>query len=190
MDMSHALGLDISTSIIGWSIMPIDAKLGDIPTRMDHIDLRKITSCFWDKVDRANVEINGLLTIFSDQETPITALYIEDPVKRFKSGGSSADTIGLLAKFNCMVSYFARQRLKFHPVYIDASHARRGLGIKLLSKKNAGGKNQKEQTFQQLSETVFKEVKWPLNRNGKLQPYCYDRVDSYVICMAGVLGVV
>jgi len=186
--MDCALGLDISTSIIGWSVMPLTAKLGDQPKLMDHIDLRKVKGGFWDKVDTVQRSVNDLFNDLHQRGISIEKLYIEDPVKRFKSGGSSADTIGLLAKFNCMVSYFARQRLGYDPVYLDASHARRTLGIKLTSKAKSGGANQKEQTFRQLAETVFRDVVWPVNRNDNMQPYCYDRVDSYVIVMAGVLG--
>ncbi len=185
----HALGLDISTSIIGWSVLPLDAKLGDLPLRMDHIDLRKVKGGYWDKVDTTKLQVDILLARLASEDIDVKQLFVEDPVKRFKSGGSSADTIGLLAKFNCMVSYFARQRLGIDPIYLDATVARRGLGIELTSKKKSNGMNQKEQTFRQLSETVFKGMMWPLNRNDNLQPYCYDRVDSYVICMAGVVGV-
>ena len=186
--MECALGLDISTSIIGWSVMPLTAKLGDKPKLMDHIDLRKVKGGFWDKVDTVQRSVNDLFNSLHTQGISIERLYVEDPVKRFKSGGSSADTIGLLAKFNCMVSYFARQRLGYDPVYLDASHARRHLGIKLTSKKKANGASQKEQTFRQLSETVFKDEVWSLNRNGKIQPWNYDRCDAYVIAMAGCLG--
>lgn len=189
--MDLALALDISTNIIGWCVLSTGAKAGSLPLNMGHIDIRKVSGGFWEKADIAKKMLYDVIDdIESNYDACITKLFIEDPVKRFRSGSSSANTIALLAKFNCLVSYFARIRLNLEPAYIGATDARKSLGIKLVSKNKAGGLSQKQQTFQQLSETVFKNTVWPVNMRGNIQPYCYDEVDAYVICMAGVCGAV
>lgn len=182
------LALDVSTSIIGWSILYLDSQIGDPPITMGHIDLRKIKTGFWGKVDEAKLLLEAVIDVSLAGEHNCVRICIENPVKRFRRGMSSAHTIALLAKFNVLISYFVRQRLGLDPFYIDASEARRALGIKLVSKAKAGGKNEKEQTFEQLSETVFHDVSWPMTKKGNIQAFCYDRVDAYVIGLAGALG--
>lgn len=185
--MDVALGLDVSTSIVGWSIIPLDAKLGDKPLEKGHVDLRKVKG-FWNKVDVVRTWMEDHHVGMTDVGLVVKRVFIEDPVKKFRRGMSSASTISLLAKFNALVSCFARDELGIDPLYIGATAARKHIGMKLVSKKKANGMNEKKQTFSQLNETVFKDEDWPLNRNGKVQPYCYDAVDSYVICMAGIQG--
>lgn len=180
------LGLDVSTSIIGWCVISSTAKIGDLHTEWGHIDLTKI-KFFWDKVDRSKNAISNIVDDLYDKGIKISSLYIEDPVKRFRSGASSAHTIALLAKFNCLISYFARQKLSIDPVYLDATAARLSLGINLVSKKKSGGKNQKQQSFDYLSSTVFKNYNWPITRTGRIQAYCYDQMDSYVIALSGAI---
>jgi len=155
---------------------------------MGYIDLRKVKSGFWGKVDITKESLKALKYDIDLYNFSITKLAIEDPVKKFRRGMSSANTIALLAKFNIMVSYFARELFLIDPIYIDATAARKAIGIPLLSKKKAGGKNQKEQTFEYLSNSVFKHEVWELNRNKKVQPYCLDKVDAYVIAEACNLG--
>lgn len=183
------LGLDISTSIIGWTLLQAGATTCDergsprydAPEKMSHIDLRKCKS-FWETVDRARVEIEKIF-----QENAVTQVFIEDPVQKFRKGKSSAHTISLLNKFNALCSYFARQASGIDPIHIGATSARKLCNIPIASKKKANGRSAKEQTFDFLRTNVFKETDWPLTRNGNLQAYCWDEVDSYVIALAGTM---
>lgn len=183
------LGLDVSTSIVGWTALAVDAPPGSRPLEgmWGHIDLRKVEG-FWAKSDRAQSEVRSVVSTLGTMGHRITEVAIECPVKKFTRGKSTAGTIVLLARFNALVSHFSREVTGLDPSYIDVTVARKSLGVKLLSRKKSGGKGQKEQTFEFLGETVFKDEAWDLNRNGNIQPWCYDRVDSYVIAMAAVLG--
>ncbi len=187
--MEVAFALDISTSIIGWSI--VDASFNNVislslPIDMGFIDLRKYDG-FWTKVDKAEASLQQVILNIQKLHK-ITFLFIEDPLERFRRGSSSAHVISLLSKFNAIISRHARSLLKFDPVYIGATTARKTIGISLLSKKKSGGIDQKLQTFNQLNLTVFKTFDWPKNKNGNIQPYCFDQVDAFVICCAGLLN--
>jgi hypothetical protein len=183
----RVLALDISTAIIGWAcVEPGDDPLGvNLSTlRMGHVDLRKLTG-MWTKLDAAEKELAAVIESFGSS---IDAVYVEDPVERFRTGLSSAHTIATLARFNVLVSAWLRRVLELDPRYIDATQARRAIGVPLLSKKKANGLNQKEQTFRYLCDTVFKGVEWSRNRTGKIQPWCYDECDAFVISVAGTKG--
>lgn len=178
------LGLDISTSIIGYTVLEMGAKPYDQPVEMGHIDLRKCKNGFWDKVDTAQVAIENVVA--SHQ---VKKIFIENPLQKFRRGLSSAHTISLLSKFNALCSYFARQASGLDPEYIDATQARKQCGIPIKSRKKSGGKTAKEQTFDFLCTNVFENKDWPRTKKKNLQAYCWDQVDSYVIALAGAVGV-
>lgn len=189
--MDVALGLDISTAVIGWSIVQavqlVQSSTYTKPLSMGHIDLTKVKSGFWGKVDHAEQSINSIVYNIQKQHK-ITVVYVEDPLKKFRKGSSSAHTISLLLKFNAIISNITRKSLNIEPLYIDATAARKSIGVVLQSKKNANGKDQKQQTFEHLCNTVFINHDWPRNRNGTIYGWCLDEVDAYVICLAGCIG--
>ena len=185
--MEVVLGLDVSTSVIGWSIVSADANIGDQPLDMGHIKLAQIKD-FWEKVDYTKKAIEDLVDDLFQQGYDIKLFAVEDAVKKFQRGKSTAHTIALLSKFNVIVSYFGRQELDMDPLYIDCSQARKLLGVTLLSRKKADGKSQKQQTFDHLDKTVFESKTWPMTKHGNIYAYCYDEVDAYVVAMAGALS--
>lgn len=188
--MDVVFALDVSTSVIGWSILPSQSIVPFQqlkPLGRGHVDLRKNDGGFWSKVDQMERELAVVITEIQKSYV-IVKLFIEDPVERFRNGLSSAHTISLLSRFNALTSRHVRNILKIDPLYIDATAARKAIGVPLLSKKKSGGIDQKEQTFSFLSQGVFLNEDWPRNRNNKIQPWCYDEVDAFVICLAGCLG--
>lgn len=185
--MDTVLAFDISTSIIGWALVKPKSTLADYPIERGNIDLRKVKGGFWDKVSQTREEIKLLNDRFKTKYD-IKGIYIEDPLKKFARGKSSAGTISLLARFNAIVSFFVLETFSIQPLYIDATFARKKIGVPLLSRKKSGGLSQKEQTFSFLCLGVFKNEIWPTNKNGRIQPWCYDEVDAFVIAIAGCLG--
>jgi hypothetical protein len=188
--MDVILGLDVSSSVIGWSIIENITHAAPFmkPIMWGHIDLRNEKGGFWAKVDVMEHEMSRVISSIHYGGHSITKLMIEDPVEKFKRGSSSAHTIALLARFNALVSQHVRRETGLLPLYVDATAARRAIGVPLLSKKKSGGIDHKQQTFTFLCETVFSGVVWPLNRAGNIEIWNFDRVDSYVICLAGCLG--
>lgn len=181
------LGLDISTAIIGWTILK-DGELVDI----GHIDLRKLPRNIWVKAKYAKTELEAMCL-----GRDIDHLVIEDPVAKFTKGKSSAHTIMLLASFNALCSWFMIEGTGITPTYIAANHARTVLGLdikknnKKLRKQGIVYPDSKLQTFELLRNVgPFEGKVWPVkprSKVGNLQDYCYDEMDSYVVARAGYL---
>jgi len=168
--MSHILGLDVSTSIIGYTVLDQDLNV----VEMEHIDLRKIKD-LWDKADFARKTLHDVIEKYKDK---IHNVYIEESLQVFRSGFSSAHTLSTLSKFNGLVFYFVRECTNKKPQYISATSARKTCGIKIKK-----GEKAKLQTFDWVTKEL--NVEWPLTKKGNIQQYCYDRSDSYVIARAG-----
>jgi hypothetical protein len=176
-------GLDISTSITGYTIMDLKGNL----VELGHIDLKKIKG-IWKKVDEMKEFICHLNKTYK-----ITNVFIEEPLSKFSRGKSSSGTISLLMRFNGIISYLIHQEMDIDPIYYPPSRARKICEIKMLSKaaaKKQGEKwkPQKEQAFDQMnSRDPFIDYEWPKKRTGRLKDYCYDQMDSYVIARAGFI---
>ena len=165
------LGLDISTSITGWSI--VDMHSGVLIDK-GHVDLRKIKG-IWLKVDAMKAGLKNIA-----QKYQIKHVYVEESLQRYRSGMSSASTISLLAKFNGLVSYLARELIGVDPVYIASTSARKLNGIKIVRK---DPRDAKTQTFEWVSKHL--NAVWPMTRYGNVQQYCYDQADAFVVARAG-----
>ena len=98
------LGLDISTSCTGWSIINPQGIIVDI----GYIDLSKEKSIF----KKAKKVKDELFNIFETNK--IEAVFIEENLQSFRSGFSSAATISTLAKFNGIVSFICFEKLLKH----------------------------------------------------------------------------
>lgn len=166
------LGLDVSTSIVGYCILD-----GEEIVKMDHIDFKKCED-FWEKVDHVKVEVEKIIDEFKPEK-----VMIEESLMGFSSGLSSAGTLFTLAKFNALVSFFVRSKTCKTPDYIAANAARRGVGVKLFQKKKCG-KSHKEQAFEWAVAGPLSGVEFPLGRTGKFKPFVFDRVDAFIIALA------
>ena len=166
--MNYILGLDVSTSIVGYTVLNNDQVVIEI----DHIDLRKIKD-LWEKADFVRNRLKDIIAKHN-----IKRVYIEESLQVFRSGFSSAHTLSTLSKFNGLVFYFTRECTGIKPTYVSASSARKLCGIKIKK-----GMKAKLQAFEWVTQELGLE--WPITRNGNIQQYCYDRSDSYVIARAG-----
>ena len=177
------LGIDISTSITGFSIVG-DQKL----LHYGSVDLRKHD----DLVDKANFLKEHLEDYFEayqlDNDSgwggsrfPITNIYIEQPLHMFMKGKSSASTLSKLMRFNGIVSYIVYELFEIKPQYIAATTARKQCGIKVKR-----GEKAKEVVLEHLltNESAFK-IEY--TRFGNPKPESYDRADAIVIAKAGAI---
>ena len=89
------LGLDISTSITGYTVLDYEGKI----LACDHVDLRKEKN-FFKKVEMVYDCLETL-----DDTYEIDQVYIEQSLQSFRSGFSSAQTLSLLSKINGIVSW-------------------------------------------------------------------------------------
>lgn len=168
------LGLDISTSITGYTILD---RTGCI-LACEHIDLRKEKN-FFKKIQIINFHLEDIAETYE-----IERVYIEQSLQSFRSGFSSAQTLSLLSKINGIVSWLCYNLFygAGEPNYLAATSARKLCGIKVPK-----GQKAKAVSLQFVIDNVpgF-EVEY--TRHGNPRPGYADRSDSYVIARAGWLS--
>ena len=162
------LGLDISTSITGYTVLDYEGNI----LACDHIDLRKEKDFF-----RKIQIVNSQLELISN-EYEIKQVYIEQSLQSFRSGFSSAQTLSLLSKINGIISWLC-YNLFGEPKYLAATSARKLCGIKVPR-----GQKAKAVSLQFVVDNVTGfEVQY--TRHGNPKAGYADRSDSYVIARAG-----
>jgi len=100
------LGLDISTSITGYTLLD-----GDKIILNGAWDTRKYKD-FFEKVVHVKA---GLEQIHKQYRKQIGAVYIEQSLQSFRSGFSSAKTLSTLSRFNGIVSWIVFDKYKIKP---------------------------------------------------------------------------
>jgi hypothetical protein len=168
------IGLDISTSITGWTILNLDD--GSVED-MGHIDLRKLKN-LWHKTDISILALKELSDRYSIQH-----IFVEESLQVFRSGMSSSKTLSTLSKFNGLLSYSIRNLTDKEPIFLSANSARKTCGIQI--RRGPGQLPAKKQAFKWVTEKLQKD--WPVTKKGNIQQYCYDQADSFVIATAGWL---
>lgn len=165
------LGLDISTSITGYTILD-----GQTVVKCGMLDLRnKKYTDFLDKSQAAK----ELLTDIKKQYN-ITNIFIEETLNVL-SGKSSAHVIMTLNRFNGILSWMCYEIIGVKPQYISSRQARKTVGITIP--KGADAK-QTVINFLLANEPQFKV---DYSKFGNLVQGTADRADSLVIAKAGYL---
>ena len=166
------LGLDVSTSITGITILEKDGTL----VYNDSRDTRKYKS-FFEKVDYVEKKIIHLSKLYGGFER----VFIEESLQTFRSGFSSAKTLSTLARFNGVVSWLVYRVLKTEPLYLAATSARKLCGIKVPR-----GTKAKQVVIQHILDNV-PEIQIEYTKQNNIKPHCYDKADSWVIAKAGLI---
>ncbi|HAI44915.1 MAG TPA: hypothetical protein DCM40_45970 [Maribacter sp.] len=163
------LGLDVSTSITGATVVDSDGKI----VYNEAWDLRKYKD-FFQKAEVVKGKIWELEDTFLIKE-----IYIEQSLQSFRSGFSSAKTLSTLSRFNGVVSWLCYDILKTAPEYIAATSARKKVGITVPK-----GTKAKECVIKHVIDNV-PDVAITYTKFDNVKPECYDKADSWVIAMAG-----
>lgn len=184
--MTNILGLDISTSCTGWSILQTEGS--DIKgVQIGSIDLKKKTEL----MDKSITARDHLHTVVK-QYLP-EYIFVEENAQAFRPGASSAQTLMKLAKFNGIVSYVAYCLSGVTPVNINVTHARKILGIKVQREKLCGVSTKDQVHSWVCAHPHLTNYPWPTRtmtrgpRKGqevKLDSV-YDMSDAFVIALAG-----
>ena len=163
------LGLDISTSITGYTVLDYEGNI----LACDHIDLRKEKD-FFKKIQI----VKSRLEVIND-DYDIEQVYVEQSLQSFRSGFSSAQTLSLLSKINGIISWLCYNMFYGEPKYLAATSARKLCGIRVPK-----GQKAKAVSLQFVVDNVpgF-EVEY--TRHGNPKAGYADRSDSYVIAKAG-----
>lgn len=166
------LGLDISTSITGYTILDDEGAI----IGCDHIDLRKEKN-FFKKIQLVASRLEDIV-----EQYEIEKVYIEQSLQSFRSGFSSAQTLSLLSKINGIVSWLCYNMFGGEPHYLAATSARKLCGIKV-----SRGQKAKAVVLQFVVDNVPSfEVEY--TKHGNPKAGYMDRSDSYVIVRAGWLN--
>lgn len=166
------LGLDISSSRTGWSIVDDQGKLLEYGV----FDLTKKT--FKDIFDKAFFIANLFRTEFKNKN--ITHIFIERALYSFKKGKSSAQTIALLQAFNGIISFICCQTFEIKPKFLSAIQARNKVGLKIKR-----GEKPKPIVLKFLLDTC-PEFSVSYTKFGNVAQKHYDEADAIVIAKAGV----
>ena len=169
------LGLDISTSITGATVLDNNGKVV-FNEAWDFRNKKHFPTIF----EKAT-EVSELFKALK-KEYNFDSIYIEQSLQSFRSGFSSAHTLSLLSRFNGVVSWLCYEIFALEPHYLAASSARKLCGIKIPK-----GQKAKAVSLQFVIDSVpgF-EVQY--TRHGNPKPGYTDRSDSYVIARAGWLN--
>jgi hypothetical protein len=166
------LGLDISTSITGYTILNDDGSVAEC----SFFDLKKFKDVY-KKADFCKTRLKQLFTKY-----PIKKVYIEESLQMFSMGKSSAKTLAALTKFNGILSWIIFNDFSLVPQHVPAITARKKAGIVLIK-----GIKAKECVMKHM---IDNESWFPIQytKTGKIKPHCYDMADSFVIAKAGYLS--
>ena len=165
------LGLDISTSITGVTIIDDDGNV----ILNEAWDTRKYKNFF-----KKACVIHGKLEDIS-YKYKLTHIYIEQSLQSFRSGFSSAKTLSTLSRFNGVVSWMCYSFFNIEPEYIAATSARKKCGIKIPK-----GTKAKQEVIKFVLDNV-PDVDIMYTKHGNPRPECFDKADSWVIANAGYL---
>ena len=164
------LGLDISTSITGVSIVDRNNELIYCEAwRTDKKDLSH-----YEKLDIIRDKV-----CFLKSQYPIEQIYAEAPLGMFAAGRSSAQVISKIQRFNGVVCWILREVFDLEPKYINASTARKMCGIKIKR-----GQKAKAIVLEHIIENE-KDFKAEYTKKGNPVKGIYDKADSLVIAKAG-----
>ena len=167
------LGLDISTSITGVSVLD---KCGKV-VFCEAWDTRN-KNHFPTLFHKASV-IKGKLEDIK-YEFKIESIFVEQSLHSFRSGFSSAQTLSTLSKFNGIVSWLCYEIFKKEPEMLAAVSARKAVGIKIDRKRDT--KQQVLEFFLDKNPQIVVEY----THKGNPKPKYKDMADSWVIAMAGL----
>lgn len=163
------LGLDISTSITGVTVLSDD---GDV--LLNEAVLLKNAKTFFEKCNIMRAKLQEI-----ENDYQILNVFIEETLQAFRPGYSSAKTILKLAKFNGIVSWMCYDIFCLEPDYIPATSARKLCGITVPK-----GKKGKEAVL----EYMLDKQDWfvvEYTKFDNVRAEYYDMADSWVVAQAG-----
>jgi hypothetical protein len=165
------LGLDVSTSVIGWCLLHDDGRFESI----GHIDLTKEETLY------------AKLLLFEEfvetvDFTNINKIVVEEPLMMFKANASMAQTIAKLQRFNGMVCALLLFKSNTAPIMINPMTARKLSGIKVPRKVDT----KKFILHHVQSLGIIPAEVWEKKRTGNFKDWCYDQADAWVVANAGL----
>ena len=163
------LGLDVSTSRIGWAIINDKQELVD----SNFFKTNKKHSLEERAVEVKENIIDPIIAIHD-----ITEIRIEEPFMMFSGGKTTARTMSSLQRFNGMVSLIAHQALGCPPTLVGATTARSRCGIKVPRGTKA------KQVVLMWCASKYDNFVMDYTRHGNPKPGLDDEADAIVIALS------
>lgn len=168
----NVMGLDISTSKIGISIVSTDKKI----LTSDVIKFKPETP-LEEKVDMLFNKIEKLKKYYY-----ISEVFVEEPFISFSGGKTTAQTMAKLQRFNGMCCFAIRKIFEIDSVPVPVRTARSKLGIKIP--KGVKDKDAKQVIIEWAEKNH--EFKYDKTVHGNPLPGTDDRADALVIALYGM----
>jgi hypothetical protein len=166
------LGLDLSTSCIGWCTLVDTGHFIDV----GHLEFKKEKSLYV-KLDRFS---ELLKRIASTRVTYEMKVFVEAPLAR----SNNQNVVNLLQRWNGMCCAEIYRIFKKEPVLIANRDILKVADIKVP--KGVKGKDRKKYILQCVQNlAIIPEGKWQLKKTGNPKDFCFDQADSYLIALAG-----
>lgn len=170
--MTKILGLDASTSCIGWVLLTDSGKYIDCA----YLDLHKEKNIY-KKLDIFVKFIDEELIGLKDLK-----IYMESALLMFKTRSSMASVIAKLQEVNGMYRALLYQKLGVETELINPMSARRLAGLTIPRKTDT-----KEFILSYVkSLNLIPVTKWEVTRKGKNKKTNYDMADATIICLAAM----
>ena len=168
--MKVILGLDISTSKVGLSIVDYNSNL--LKCEVIKLDSKKPLE------DRC-LQLEQIIKNCSNYN--VNEIYVEQPFMMFSGGKTTAMTMSKLQRFNGMCCFMVRKLLGKNPALIAANRARSINGIKVKR-----GEDTKKKIIEWVSAKYPNDFLVEYTRYGNPKPGTDDMADAVVIALAGL----
>lgn len=160
------LGLDASTSAVGWAILNESEAIVAHGT----INLKKIKTGLLDKADILSYNLRKL-----KEEHEIDAIGVEDILQKTAVG--SAHTICVLSGFNTVTQYICKEIFNIKPELVKFSEARKIFKIKREDR----SEKMKLAVFRFVSEEYKDSFNIEYKKTNKITDETYDSSDAVLI---------
>ena len=168
------IGLDISTTVTGIAVLKdgilVYSEAVKTHNRNKYPNTFSIAECVVDSLKDIK------------NKYKVDHIFVEENLKSFSSGFSSAQTLIKLAKINVLISYLSYKTFDTMPQSIAPTTARKKIGLKVP--KGIKGDETKKLILNWVCEKDPTFV-YDLTKAGNPKPGTYDRADAYVIALAG-----
>ena len=166
--MKSVLSLDISSSVIGWSLIEFDSSV-EILKAYGNIKPKKSVN-IEEKLNYTEKEITKLIN-----NTNPDYFAVESYANKFSKGRSTARTIMVLSVFNEFINYVIYKNTgkisNRFPVVTIRSQISKIIGKKIVSK---------DEVFENVKD-YFKNYNIVYNKSNKIKKECYDEIDSIAV---------
>jgi len=170
--MKRILGLDISSSTIGWALM--QDQQGDL-TLLDYGNIKPPPSSKGSLTFRVNSAYSSLKDLFSSLNPDEVA--IEAYANKFSAGRSSSRTIIVLSVFNELSALACLRSINIEPSSYSVISIRSE-----MSKYYNKSIRSKDDVFDHVL-SYFESFETRLSRTGKVKKECYDEADAIAVAI-------